>query len=504
MSWEFSRLSVFGIPGSCGDAAAAAAVAAALLFQRRRETEIKHGRINMLATMGYITPELVGKFPGYLSPYYGLKFEDAPNCLAAISKVPNFGCLQIGIWCKSAGLNFDHFTEGYLDRDAGDLGWKPHLLTSSDLELRKKQLSTELTNGRLAMIAIIGMFFHDGLMGSAWGDWGDWADYMGSPLRAFESELGAQALVGVWDPLGLAADGHLGKSSTIWRSCSSASNRGDVSDPAISCEGLLREVVLRVDPDGGGAGLVMSTCEGGYFVNELSNNSNQDSLSAGDVIVAIEGQMLLGLDEVEVEDRFRAAFHNGAHLLVGTLACLQECPLDELRESIFEHWRQQYRLAQAALLGSFKGRAAVAPAAADRQSSGLPLKLPPGPPPGPPPPDQPVIPPSVRADFADTAAAAAAAARSPKDDCLLEAPQKRKDVSIAAAPEGSMPAGPPVTRVAKRHFGSMCQRGYFFMALMAQVDCRWLSIKAGATRWAAFIPLKDRLCVIRDLLKMVS
>ena len=30
-------------------------------FKRRRQTELKHGRISMLATMGYITPErLVG------------------------------------------------------------------------------------------------------------------------------------------------------------------------------------------------------------------------------------------------------------------------------------------------------------------------------------------------------------------------------------------------------------------------------------------------------------
>merc|ERR1719222_113634 len=60
------------------------------VFKRRRETEIKHGRVSMLATMGYITPELVGKFPGYLSPYYKLKFDDVPNGLAAISKVPFF------------------------------------------------------------------------------------------------------------------------------------------------------------------------------------------------------------------------------------------------------------------------------------------------------------------------------------------------------------------------------------------------------------------------------
>ena len=52
------------------------------------------------------------------------------------------------------------------------------------------------------------MFFQDGLTGSAWGDW---ANYTGSPLRAFENELGVQAPVGFWDPLGLAADGNLDK-----------------------------------------------------------------------------------------------------------------------------------------------------------------------------------------------------------------------------------------------------------------------------------------------------
>merc|ERR1719291_1239162 len=35
-------------------------------FKRRREVEIKHGRVSMLATIGYIVPEYF-KFPGYLS-----------------------------------------------------------------------------------------------------------------------------------------------------------------------------------------------------------------------------------------------------------------------------------------------------------------------------------------------------------------------------------------------------------------------------------------------------
>merc|ERR1712079_994468 len=74
----------------------------------------------------------------------------------------------------------------------------------TDAEARKRKLNAELANGRLAMTAIIGMFYQDGLTGSAWGDW---ANYTDSPLRAFESELGVQPPVGFWDPVGFTKDG---------------------------------------------------------------------------------------------------------------------------------------------------------------------------------------------------------------------------------------------------------------------------------------------------------
>merc|ERR1712025_492093 len=151
-------------------------------FKRRRSVELKHGRICMLATMGYITPEITGKIPGYLSPSAGLKFEDIPNGLAAISKVPTVGWAQI-----AAYFGFCEFSGGFEDYKSGtpgDYGWKT--LTSDDPAEKTKKLSAEIANGRLAMVAIIGMFFQDGLTGSAWGDW---ALYTASPLRAFESEL---------------------------------------------------------------------------------------------------------------------------------------------------------------------------------------------------------------------------------------------------------------------------------------------------------------------------
>jgi hypothetical protein len=86
-----------------------------------------------------------------------------------------------------------------------------------DPEARKTKLAAELANGRLAMVAIIGMFFQDGLTGSAWGDW---ALYTASPLRAQSEaappppppfdpakQLGAMAPLGYFDPIGFSKVG---------------------------------------------------------------------------------------------------------------------------------------------------------------------------------------------------------------------------------------------------------------------------------------------------------
>jgi len=131
-----------------------------------------------------------------LSAFAGLKYADIPIGLAAISKVPQLGRAQIFAYCRfveySAGCSKD-ITEGR----PGELGWK--VLPSSGPAEKTKKLSAEIANGRLAMMAIIGMFLQDGLTGSPWGNW---ALYPASPLRAFENELGAQAPVGFWDPVG--------------------------------------------------------------------------------------------------------------------------------------------------------------------------------------------------------------------------------------------------------------------------------------------------------------
>ena len=144
-------------------------------FRRRRNVEIKHGRLAMLATIGYIVPEYF-RFPGYLSASAGLKFTDVPTGLAAVNKVPGGGWAQLVYFVAFCELfiaynDADRDEPGDLHSRFFGLNWSfgaygiPGGATIADPTVRRQKLSAELANGRLAMAAIIGMFFQDGLTG---------------------------------------------------------------------------------------------------------------------------------------------------------------------------------------------------------------------------------------------------------------------------------------------------------------------------------------------------
>merc|ERR1712003_350164 len=130
------------------------------------------------------------------------------NGLGAAAKVPLIGWLQIVAFVVTIEVfNLQSEPKEYAgDYDGYGVFGLPGGQTIADKEQKEKKLLAEINNGRLAMVAIIGMFFQDGLTGSAWGDW---ANYTDSPLRAFESELGVQAPVGYWDPIGFTSDGDI-------------------------------------------------------------------------------------------------------------------------------------------------------------------------------------------------------------------------------------------------------------------------------------------------------
>jgi len=134
-------------------------------FKRRRAVEIKHGRISMLATIGYIVPEYF-RFPGYLSPSLGLKFSDVPNGFGAFSKVPLLGWAQIVIF---AGMMEGRFLSNEAEPGNygfGNLGACGLLGPVADPAERARKLNAEIANGRLAMFAIIALFFQNGVTGS--------------------------------------------------------------------------------------------------------------------------------------------------------------------------------------------------------------------------------------------------------------------------------------------------------------------------------------------------
>ena len=105
---------------------------------------------------GHATPELTGKLLGYLTPFASLKFADIPNRLVAISKFLVAGRAQIVTYGVFYELSQDQ--SAGTAAAAGDFSWK--VLTSGDAAEKPSKLAAEIANGRLAMIAIIGTFFH--------------------------------------------------------------------------------------------------------------------------------------------------------------------------------------------------------------------------------------------------------------------------------------------------------------------------------------------------------
>lgn len=138
-------------------------------FLRRRAVELKHGRIGMLACLGYIAPYF-GKFPGSLTLDGSVPFADVPIGVKALNVVPPLGLAQIVL--LAGALELGPFKND--PANPGDFGWDPLGLKPEDPEALRRKQNIELANGRLAMLASLGFIAGDII--------NDGNPYVGSPF----------------------------------------------------------------------------------------------------------------------------------------------------------------------------------------------------------------------------------------------------------------------------------------------------------------------------------
>ena len=131
-------------------------------FDQLRYTEIKHGRVAMLAFLGFITNYAGIRLGGDID-YSGTSFASIPSGYAALAAVPKGGWGQIIAFVFV--LEFimrDNTGEGEFPGDfrSGtiDFGWD-----TFDEETKLSKRAIELNNGRAAMMGILGLMVHEQL-----------------------------------------------------------------------------------------------------------------------------------------------------------------------------------------------------------------------------------------------------------------------------------------------------------------------------------------------------
>jgi hypothetical protein len=143
-------------------------------FDRLRFTEIKHGRIAMLAVVGNLITAAGIRWGGYVDLAHTTKFTDIPGGLAAFSALPAgyLGWLIVAL----GGVDF-HMARDYSGNPEfpGDirngLQHLPENCRSGGLQLwenysaeeKLSKRAIELNNGRAAMMGILALMVHEKL-----------------------------------------------------------------------------------------------------------------------------------------------------------------------------------------------------------------------------------------------------------------------------------------------------------------------------------------------------
>ncbi|CAM6013661.1 unnamed protein product [Sphagnum balticum] len=132
-------------------------------LRRWREAEITHGRVAMLASLGFIVQEQLEDFPvfynidGHITgpAIYHFQQVEARGAVfwePLIFAIALCEAYRVGLgWANPRSEDFNFLREDY---EPGNLGFDPLGLLPSDPAARKDMQTKELNNGRLAMIAI--------------------------------------------------------------------------------------------------------------------------------------------------------------------------------------------------------------------------------------------------------------------------------------------------------------------------------------------------------------
>jgi len=136
-------------------------------FDRLRWVELKHGRIAMLAVVGYLTTYAGVRFPGA---------EDIPSGFAALDALPGMVWAQmIATWTMMEAANQDQYAapwglnmnsledspaefKGDFRNGFLDFGWDKQ---TDEWKMRKRAI--ELNQGRAAQMGILGLMVHEKL-----------------------------------------------------------------------------------------------------------------------------------------------------------------------------------------------------------------------------------------------------------------------------------------------------------------------------------------------------
>ena len=131
-------------------------------FDRLRLVEIKHGRIAMLAVVGYLVQEAGVRLPGAID-LSGTQFADIPNGYAGLEAISYAGKLQLFAFIGALEVFvMRDFVGGEFPGDLRnnyiDFGWD-----SFDEATKLRKRTIELNQGRAAMMGILGLMVHEQL-----------------------------------------------------------------------------------------------------------------------------------------------------------------------------------------------------------------------------------------------------------------------------------------------------------------------------------------------------